>query len=183
MILLEALVLALMLSLVTGGSLRNLEHERLLGERYLLILLPLQIAWPRLAMIGDIGCALSLSVWLLMMVSLVAVLMVNVRKRWVLSIAAAGIALNVLVIGLNGAMPVSMRSVSEIGALRVDALASLETDCLHELLDAETRLASLADVIAVPGPAWRRGVISAGDLLLALGLGAWVFVGTRKHSG
>jgi len=33
----------------------------------------------------------------------------------------------------------------------------------------------------VPGPEWQRAVVSVGDLLLAFGLGGWVFVGSRFH--
>lgn len=181
MILFEAALLALLLSLVTGGSLRNLEHERLRGEWFLLLLLPLQMTWPRLAEMLGLGCAISLVLWLLMMVSLIGVLAFNVSRRWVLGTAALGIALNVVVIGLNGAMPVSMRSVSEIGAPRADAIAKMEADCLHEPLDGGTRLGFLADVIAVPGPAWQRSIVSVGDLLLAVGLAEWVFVGSRRQ--
>lgn len=180
MILFEAVALALLLSLATGGSLRNLEHERLRGEGLLLALLPLQIAWPRLAEMGGFGRAISLTVWLLMMALLTVVLAVNAKQRWTLGLAAVAIVLNMLVIGLNGAMPVSMRSVSEIGASRVDALMKLETDCLHEPLDDDARFAVLADVIAVPGPEWQRSVVSVGDLLLAFALGGWVFVASRR---
>lgn len=182
MILFEVIILCLLLSLVTGGSIRSLEHERLRGELLLLVLLPLQIAWPRVAEALGVGCSTALAVWLLMMVLLVVVLAVNTRHRWVLGLAGLGIALNVLVISLNGGMPVSMRSVSEIGASRAEAIARMETDCLHEVLDAETSLPVLGDVIAVPGPKWQRAVASVGDLLLAVGLGGWVFIGSRRQA-
>lgn len=179
MILLETITFALILSLLTGGSLRNLEHEHLYGERVLFLLLPLQIMWPRVVDLAGLGCAIGLGAWLIMMVVLVLVLVLNVSRRWALAFAAVGIAFNVLVIGFNGAMPVSLRSVSEIGSSRPDALAMLASDCLHEPLQGTSRLAYFADVIAIPGPAWQRGVVSPGDLLLALGLGSWVFVATR----
>lgn len=181
MILFEIVVMATLLSLVTGGSLRSLEQERLRGEGFLFVLLPLQVVWPHLVEAVDMECGVGLAVWLLMMASLVILLAVNASERWVLGVAAIGIALNVLVIGLNGAMPVSMRSVSEMGVSRSDALAALEADCLYEPLGSETRLAVLADVITVPGPTWQRGVVSVGDLVLALGLSGWVFAATRRN--
>ncbi|MHB8050490.1 MAG: DUF5317 family protein [Coriobacteriia bacterium] len=181
MILFEALVLALLLSLVTGGSLRNLEQERLRGEWLLMVLLPLQIAWPRLSEMGGLGRLVSLVIWLIMMGSLAVVLVANTGKQRMLGVAAVGIVLNMLVIGLNGAMPVSLRSVSEIGASRADAVAKMEADRLHEVLDAGTRLTVLSDVIAVPGPEWHRGVVSVGDLLLAAGLSTWVFGAIRRQ--
>ncbi|MCK8114568.1 DUF5317 family protein [Anaerosoma tenue] len=183
MILLEAVVLALLLSLATGGSLRNLEHERLRGEWVLLVLLPVQLVWPRVASLIGVGHDLSLMVWLVMMVALVGVMLANVWRRWILGFAALGIAMNVLVIGLNGAMPVSLRSTSELGAPRDEATASLDADQLHEALHGETLLPQLADVIAVPGPEWQRGVVSVGDILLSLGLAGWVFAASRRPSG
>jgi hypothetical protein len=122
-------------------------------------------------------------IWLLMMACLAGVLLINSSRRWMLAFAALGIAANVLVIGLNGAMPVSMRAVSEIGSTRAAARVTLESECLHEELDSETVVPFLADVIAVPGPPWQRGVISLGDVLLALGLGAWVFAAGRRRPG
>lgn len=180
MILLETVLLALLISLLTGGSLRNLEHERLRGEWVLLLLLPLQILWPRIAVLLGVGHDLSVALWLAMMVGLVGVLLLNVWRRWMLGFAALGIALNVLVIGLNGAMPVSLRAVSEMGVPRAEAVESMQSDYLHEPQDSETRLAVLGDVITVPGPEWQRGVVSVGDLLLALGLAGWVFAGSRE---
>lgn len=181
MILLEAVAIGLMLSLVTGGSIRHLENERLRGEWLLLVLLPLQLLWPKLSQVLGATCSVSVYTWILMMVALVAVLLINARQRWVLAVAAFGIALNIAVIAANGAMPVSMRSVSELGAPRSEARQAFESDCLHEERTADTRLPELADVIAVPGPEWQRAVVSAGDLLLALGLGGWVFAGSRRR--
>lgn len=182
MILLEAVLLGLAISLVTGGSLRNLEQERLRGEWVLLLLLPMQLLWPRIAVVLGVGHDLSVMLWLVMMVGLVGVMLMNVWKRWVLGFAALGIALNVLVIGLNGAMPVSLRAVSEMGMSREDAVQSMQEDYLHQPEDDQTLLAVLGDVITVPGPEWQRGVMSVGDLLLAAGLGGWVFVGSRRSA-
>lgn len=180
MILFEAVAIGLLLSLVTGGSLRNIEQERLRGEWLLLVLLPLQILWPRIAVLLGVGHDLSVALWLAMMVGLVGVMLLNVWKRWMLGFAALGIALNVLVIGINGAMPVSLRAVSEMGVPRAEAVQSMESDYLHEPQDSATRLAVLGDVITVPGAAWQRGVVSVGDLLLALGLAGWAFAGSRQ---
>ncbi|MDY0340170.1 MAG: DUF5317 family protein [Coriobacteriia bacterium] len=183
MILLEMVVLALVISLMAGGSLRKLEQERLRGEWLLLVLLPLQIAWPQFVEMMGMGCAISLTIWLLMMTLLVVVLALNAPHRWALGVAALGITLNVIVIGFNGAMPVSLRATSEIGVSRADALIKLDADCLHGVFDEGVRIPALADVIAIPGPRWQCSVVSVGDLLLALGLSSWVFTATHKHIG
>jgi len=124
----------------------------------------------------------SIIAWLVMMGVLAAVLFTNARRRWVLAIAGLGIAVNVLVIGLNGAMPVSLRATSEIGIPRATARVVLAADCLHEAMTSETRLPVLGDVIGVPGSRWQRGVVSIGDLLLAGGLAAWVAVASRSRA-
>lgn len=180
MILAEAILAGLLLSLVTGGSIRSLAKEPLKGEWALMVLFPAQLLWPGISARFGLECALSIIIWLLMMAGLATVLMFNAPRRWMLGFAALGIAANILVIGLNQAMPVDIRAASEIGATRADARKALESDCLHEELTEDTALPILADIIAVPGPSWQRGVLSLGDLLLAFGLGGWVFTASRR---
>lgn len=182
MILAELIVIGLLLSILTGGSLRTLAAEPLSGERVLLLLLPAQLLWPGVSARLGLDCAFSIVVWLAMMTGLASVLMINAPRRWMLGFAALGIAANILVIGANQAMPVDIRAASEIGATRVASRAALEEGCLHEEMTRATSLPFLADVIAIPGPAWQRGVVSVGDILLALGLGGWVFAASRPQS-
>ena len=183
MVMAEAILLGLALSIVTGGSLRELSREPLKGEWALLLLLPMQLLWPQVSAQFGLECSLSIIMWLLMMAGLAVVLMVNAPRRWMLGFAALGIASNILVIGLNQAMPVSIEAASEIGDTRQAARTAMKSDCLHEELDSSTILPFLADVVAVPGPPWQRGVLSVGDALLALGLSGWVFMACRpKHA-
>jgi hypothetical protein len=177
----EIILAGLVLSLISGGSLRNLAREPLKGEWVLLILMPAQLIWPGVSERLGMQCALSIIIWLLMMAGLAIVLMFNASRRWMLAVAALGIASNILVIGFNQAMPVSIAAASEIGATREAARVALESDCLHDELDRATVLPFLADVVAIPGPSWQRGVLSIGDVLLALGLGAWVFAAARTE--
>lgn len=181
MILADAVVVGLLLSLVTGGSLRDLAKERLKGESVLAVVLPLQLAWPRLSDFLHWSRPLSVTVWLLLMATLVAVMTVNAPRRWALAVAAVGIACNVLVIGLNQAMPVSIRSASEVGYTREQIRDALNRDPLHVETGASDKLVILADVIPVPGPSWHRGVISIGDILLSVGLAVWVFSACRSR--
>lgn len=179
MIMGEIILAGLTIGLLLGGSIRNLAREPLKGEWTLLVLLPAQLLWPSVARDLGLRCGLSIVVWLLFMAGLASVLMLNAQRRWTLAFAALGIAMNILVIGLNQAMPVSIKAASETGISREVARAALRADCLHEEMDDESLAPFLADVIVVPGPAWHRGVLSLGDLLLAGGLGAWVFAASR----
>lgn len=77
--------------------------------------------------------------------------------------SGVGLASNVVVIVANGAMPVS------IAAARIaDAGTAFTRGIGHEPMTSTTTLPWLADVIPVPGLGL---VISAGDLVLAAGLG------------
>lgn len=80
-----------------------------------------------------------------------------------LMLAGAGMALNVVVIAANGAMPVLERSAEAAGVARSLEDASLK----HELLDEDTALPWLGDAIPVPP---FKEVLSVGDVVLALGV-------------
>ncbi len=181
MIVVEALMIGLLAALVAGGRIRNLASERLWAEGILLIVLPFQIIWPLATQHFGIRCTWSVAAWLLMMLVLFLVLVANSPRRVMLLVAALGVAANMLVIGLNGAMPVSISAISEIGATRSSARALLAQDCLYRELSEDTAVPFLADVIPIPGPRWQRSVVSVGDLLLAVGLGGWIFVACRDH--
>lgn len=181
MIIAEIILGFLVLSLLTGGSWKKLGHARLRGEYLLLVLLPAQVLWPRVARYAVLDCTVILAIWIAMMAGLVLLLALNLKQHYMLGLAALGIVANIAVIMANGAMPVSIRAASEMGAARADARRLLEDDCLHEELREETRLEPLSDVIVIPGPAWHRGVVSVGDLLLAAGLGGWLFAASRRE--
>lgn len=84
-----------------------------------------------------------------------------------LPLVALGLLGNALVVGLNGAMPVSpaaaQRAGSDLSAVRAGA------DPRHEVAGEGTRLRMLGDVVPVPLP-FRPEVLSPGDVLVAAGL-------------
>lgn len=90
--------------------------------------------------------------------------------------AAVGLVLNVIVISANGAMPVSTRALESTGfEERIDDLGAK-----HELLDDDTRLPWLADVIPLP---FIRTIISLGDVVLGLGIARLAYSQTREETG
>jgi hypothetical protein len=92
-----------------------------------------------------------------------------------IGLAALGMVMNVVVIAVNGAMPVSEKALERAGFEgRVE-----EFGVKHELLDDDTNLPWLADVIPVPG----RTIISLGDVVLALGIAQLVYRRTRGSTG
>ena len=176
MLLLDGIVLGLIVGLLAGGSFARFGRVSLKGEYLILPLLIFQLAVPRVASALNIPGVFALGLWVAVMCLLVALALWN--RRWIgLTIAALGIALNIVVIVANGAMPVSLDAVA-----RLDPTVVPQFDLVHESLGAETRLAGLADVIAIPGPSWHRGVASPGDILLSAGAGIFVFAAMRKRS-
>ena len=91
-----------------------------------------------------------------------------------LTLAGAGMALNVLVIAVNGAMPVLERSARTAGVTRSLEDASFK----HEPLDDGTALPWLGDAIPVPP---FKEVLSVGDVVLALGLARVVDARMMAH--
>jgi Family of unknown function (DUF5317) len=91
-------------------------------------------------------------------------------------LAGLGLLLNASVVLVNGAMPVSLEAASRSG-VPIERL-DIADDARHERLDAETRLAPLADIVPTPIPGHRE-VTSVGDILVAAGIGLFVFSGIR----
>jgi hypothetical protein len=91
-----------------------------------------------------------------------------------LMLAAAGMALNVVVIAANGSMPVLERSAKAAGVERSLADATLK----HEPLNDDTVLPWLGDAIPVRP---FKEVLSVGDVVLALGLARVVDARMMMH--
>jgi hypothetical protein len=99
-----------------------------------------------------------------------------VRNRGVrgTGLVALGLLANALVVGANGAMPVSAYAAGRAGVGVQDLLTG--ADPRHSLAGPDTRLGRLGDVVPVPLPL-RPEVVSAGDVLVAAGLGQLVALG------
>jgi hypothetical protein len=163
-ILLVVIALSAVVALARGGSLDRLaETEFRLGPLLLLALI-IQFGldlWnpPWLSETGD------LAVLLVTNLAVAIFLFVNRHLPGML-LAAAGMLLNVIVITANGGMPVSERA-AEIARMPIT-----EVGIKHELLNDQTRLPWIADVIPVPVV---RRVISPGDIILMSGIALLVY--------
>lgn len=122
--------------------------------------------------------------WVMSMLCVLAMLARNAfttqsRLRLAWTVAALGVAANVLVVTVNhGTMP---RTIP----LRADASDGVEHLSNVRVVDSDAPLVWLGDIIAEPDWLPLANVVSVGDLLLSLGLAAWVFLATlpgrRKH--
>ncbi len=156
--------------ILAGGSLRALAETRfratwlLLGAFALQLLLDFSDAAPR-----NTGALLIL----LASIGAVTAFLVANRHLPGIAMACVGLALNLAVIGANGAMPVSAHAAEVAGAS--DSLKA--PGVKHERLDEDSRLALLGDVIPLPG---LKSILSVGDVLLALGLAHLVLARTTS---
>ena len=171
---LDGLLLGVVAALLTGGRLRNLEHLELKGGPILLTALLAQVFLPRIVPETGLPPWAELGVfWIVPALVAMTVAALNWHQPG-MGLVAAGIGLNLVVVVLNGGMPVSLASVSTVMA--DSAVSALDRSWLHIPASSATNLLFLADVIPVPGPAWHRGLVSLGDILMSAGAGYWAFV-------
>lgn len=101
------------------------------------------------------------------------------RRLPALWLVIAGLAMNLLVIGVNGGMPVSA-SALEVAGARPEGLAG-EGTLKHHLMGPDDILTPLADVIGIPEPV--GAVVSVGDLFLYAGVACLIVLIMLGYSG
>jgi hypothetical protein len=168
---LVVLACALAVGLALGGHLARLGH------------LPLRYGWLVLVAVavqagGAFAGGSLYPVGLAASAVLVAAFLAGNREVRGTGLVALGLLTNALVVGLNGAMPVSAHASGQAGISTQDLLAG--TDPRHELAGTGTRLRPLGDVIPVVLP-WHPEVVSPGDVLVAAGLAQLVVLGMRRR--
>jgi hypothetical protein len=163
---------ALLVGRLTGGRLGHLGH---LDLRYgVLVVLAVLVQLG-----GGLAGGTAYPLGLVVSVLLVAVFLGFNRSVPGVALVALGLLANALVVGLNGAMPVSAWASGEARISTQDLLTG--ADPRHELATASTALRPLGDVIPVLMPG-RPEVVSPGDVLIAAGLGQLVVVGMRRRA-
>ncbi len=160
---LAVLALAVSVSWLRGGRLRNVAHVRLTAAWLLFAGVAIQVAVDVAAgrqLLPDAG----LSGWVLLLCSQLLVVAFLVRNRALpgTRLVATGLLLNAVVMAANRAMPVDPAAIAALG---IDGAAVAPGK--HTLMTADTHLPWLADIIPVP---WLRSILSVGDLVLAVGL-------------
>ena len=166
--------LAVLVGFIAGGSLRPFDKLKLHWWGAALVGLALQGIPSASGVSESIGWAILIASYGL----LIAFAWINRRlpAAW---LVIAGLALNLLVIGVNSGMPVSASALETAGA-RADGLVGAGTVKPH-LMGPDDVLTSLADVIGIPPPI--GAVISIGDVLLYAGLAILVVMVMLGRSG
>ena len=167
-----AALIAAVVALLRGGSLKALADTHFNHVWILFIGLGAQLGaeiWTPTWLGGDTGTIVIIGSNL----AVVAFLWLN-RTHPGLGLVALGLLLNVVVISLNGAMPVSAAAARTSGV----PVSSITKDIEHELLDDDTILPWLTDVLAIPRV---PGVFSVGDVVLAIGVARLVYLRTTSN--
>jgi hypothetical protein len=157
---LVVIAVSIVVALFRGGKLSNLPDIHADGWPLLFVGFGMQIA---ANFLPDDQQPLAVGLLLGSYAALVLMVWMN-RREAGMWIAGIGILMNLLVIGLNGGMPVLDAAVEIAGGSPDLALSAK-----HVWLNGTTRLPFLADIIPLPG-----AVISLGDVFLAIGLGVFV---------
>jgi hypothetical protein len=179
LLILTAVVGGILVGLALGGSLTSLSNVRFRWWPLALVGLALQLA--PVPHLGSLHAQHVAAVGLLIVSYVVLLTFVALNFRLPgFSLIAAGFALNLLVISVNGGMPVNQRALEIAGGPRY---AATVTDLLehggakHHLARDDDVLRGLSDVIPVSWPT--RNVFSVGDLIAMLGI-AWVLAAATK---
>ena len=168
-----ALLVAVVLGYATGGSLDRLGSLPL-GSR--------RLVWAALAaqLVGALVGGPLYPVGLAVSAVLVGGFLLRNRGIRGTGLVALGLLSNAVVVGLNGAMPVSVVAAGKAGTTTQHILAG--DDPRHEIAGPRTRLRPLGDVVPERSPRWPE-VVSPGDILIAAGLGQLVLIGMRRGRG
>jgi hypothetical protein len=164
-----ALIGGVLVGAALGGSLTRLERLGLRDLRLVVVAIVIQA-------IGSL--ALTGTAYVIAMVASLALATAFVVRNPQLpgrALIVGGLALNALVILVNGSMPVAASAARDAG---VD-LSSIRDDPRHSVMGAHTHLSWLADRIPLALP-WQPQVLSVGDVLVAAGVGLLVAVGMLR---
>lgn len=164
------LLAALLVGRLAGGSLERLGGLPLRARRLVVLALLAQLLG---VVIGGPAHPLGLVVSAGLVVAFLA-LNRGVRGT---GLVALGLLANALVVGANGAMPVSADAAGRAGVGTQHLVAG--TDPRHELAGSTTRLPWLGDVVPVPLPL-RPEVVSPGDVLVAAGAAQLIVAGMLR---
>lgn len=167
LLVLLVMTLAAGLALLTGGTFTRLADNALTSLHWLGAAASCQLA-------GSLAGGVFYPICLVASAVCMGVfLRLNLLRPGV-ALLALGFGSNALVVALNGAMPVSLSTLTRAGL--DGSPAQVAADPRHEVLGAHTVLPWLGDVVPVALPRLGQAV-SPGDVLIAAGAGLLLYAG------
>lgn len=171
----ETITLSFIFGKIKGGKIRNLENLYINGWGLFVLSFILEIV--SLLIVTRSNGKLSVIVennffyvHLFIYILLIVGLIMNFHSKG-LRIVLFGSILNFLVLLLNnGKMPVSIKTFKYSNLYNQLNLLEEGRIITHSLVDKNTKLAFLGDIIPVPKPYIFPKIISIGDILISIGL-------------
>jgi hypothetical protein len=154
-----AVALGIAIGLLTGGRLQHV------GERTFHAV-PLLVVGVALQLVSGLLADVSVALVLLSYVALLAFCALNLRIVG-MGVVFVGLAMNALVIGVNGGMPVRRSAVVAADVAGYDDLPEIKLKGKRHFEDEDDRLMLLADIVPVPP---LGEVLSFGDLVMSVGV-------------
>ena len=186
MLLLVPVLIAIVVAILTGGSLRHLAALPIRGGAFLMASFAIQLLL-YLPIVRDSAFAVH---WAgAIYIGALVLVLIGALRNWHLGVAARiatlGLALNATVIALNGGhMPVNVAAVRAVqGEMKVREIENQRLYGNTWPAGPSSRLTVLSDVIPVVVPGRRGSVYSVGDVLLAAGVAALTYQATRRPAG
>jgi hypothetical protein len=179
--------IAALIGVASGGSLARCLTVRVAWWPMLLAAFAVELAMynPPINRL-DWAIAAGPGIWVLSKFLMLAVLVRNVvvdadsRPMWL--VILVGVALNTMAIVANsGHMPQSPEAAAAVwGAdyIRADAYSGRLENV--SWMGPDSRLPWLCDILPLPRWLPRSNVLSIGDILLALGVGGWIFASMKR---
>ena len=162
-----ALVLGVAFGFVTGGRLSNFNRRSLELVWLLALSALLQVAAETLDVSETVGLALVLVSY----VGLAAFAVANIKLVG-MPVVLVGLLCNLVVITVNGGMPVREDAILASRAAAADEMDTLEFGAKRHLEDGDDVLTFLGDIVPVRPT---NEVLSFGDLILAVGIADVLF--------
>jgi hypothetical protein len=182
LLVIAVLVGGILVGLVLGGSLRNLAEARLRWWPLAIAGLVLQLV-PVPSRPGQADHWVAVGLFVASYLVLLAFVAVNLRLPG-FPLVAVGFALNLLVIGVNGGMPVkdgALREAAGSGYPKARQELLQKGGLKHHLAGPDDILLPLSDVVGIGSPV--RNVFSPGDLVSYAGVGFALARLTRRPQG
>src|SRR5687768_1163181 len=170
-----AVAVGIAIGLLTGGRLQYL------GERTFHAV-PLLVVGVGLQLVSGLLTDVSVALVLLSYVALLLFCALNLRLVG-MGVVLVGLAMNSLVIAVNGGMPVRRSAVVAADIAGYDDLPDIKLKGKRHFEDEDDRLMFLADIVPVP---LLHEVLSFGDLVMSVGVAdalVYLLRPERRRSG
>lgn len=160
----QVIVLAIIIGFIQKGNLKNLSNLKFRGVIFLIAGFVIEAIIILLVRQGIIVQGPITFISDLLLYSLLFVFVIKNKSDSLIYLVGLGFLLNAVAIFANGGtMPVTLNAVNAIGLS-----GSVATEGLYKLVDTNTRLWFLGDII--PYTFINKNIISIGDIILSLGI-------------